>query len=394
MTPPLPRILLLDDDLSVHRAVEFRLRGFAHVSSCAAPGAALELAKTRAFDAALIDVNLGAAASGLAALAELKGADPDLAALIFTAHSDYETALEAFRVHAFDFLPKSLREDQQLRIKLNQAIDRTRFLRAQSRQAQDAASLQSALQRQAVRSELEITTGEIQRGLLAESLEACTALLGRMEVLNLRLDQRAAQLTELTDVALLGQETLAELQNYVEKLRDYFAAPDRVADSINGLLARAGNILRDELPVGTRVQVTPLMPDGPALTEGRALLRAIVLLGGMAVGVGMETTVKVSARAVVGPRQELAALRSAPGARVLQSTEYRPEGESALAIEIAGPGRNLDAAGIAALLMPGAETTGAAAVWSVLAMLARLPAALISAPNGTGGVRFTILFCR
>jgi ActR/RegA family two-component response regulator len=390
----LPRILLLDDDLSVHRAVEFRLRGFAEVSSCTLPGAALELAKTRVFDAALIDVNLGESASGLAALAGLKGVDPDLAALIFTAHSDYETALEAFRVHAFDFLPKSLREDQQLRLKLNQAIDRTRFLRAQSRQAGDAASFQSALHREAVRSELEITTGEIQRGLLAESLEACTALLGRMEVMNLRLDQKAARLPELTEVALLGQETLAELQNYVEKLRDYFAAPDRVAESINGLLARAGNILRDELPVGTRVQVAALSPDLPALAEGRALLRAILLLGAMAAGAAAETTVRIAARAVANPRAELASLRSAPGAQLLQTTDYRPEGECALAIEVSGPGRNLDAAGIAALLMPGAGSTGAAAVWSVLAMLARLPAALVSAPNGTGGVRFTILFCR
>jgi len=390
----LPRILLLDDDLSVHRAVEFRLRGFAEVSSCALPGAALELAKTRVFDAALIDVNLGESASGLAALTELKGVDPDLAALIFTAHSDYETAMEAFRVHAFDFLPKSLREDQQLRLKLNQAIGRTRFLRAQSRQASDAVSYQSALQREAVRSELEITTGEIQRGLLAESLEACTALLGRMEVMNLRLDQKVARLPELGEVARLGQETLAELQDYVGKLRDYFAAPDRVAESMNGLLARAGSILRDELPVGTRVQVAALSPDLPALAEGRALLRAILLLGGMAAGGGGDTTVQVAARAVVCPRGELAALRSVSGAQLLQSTAYRPEGEGALAIEISGPGRNLDAAGIAALLMPGAGSTAAAAVWSVLAMLARLPAALVSAPNGTGGVRFTILFCR
>jgi DNA-binding NarL/FixJ family response regulator len=390
----LPRILLLDDDLSVHRAVEFRLRGFAQVSSCTLPGTALELAKTRAFDAALIDVNLGASVSGLAALAELKGVDPDLAALIFTAHSDYETALEAFRVHAFDFLPKSLREDQLLRLKLNQAIDRTRFLRAQSRQAGDAASFQSALRREAVRSELEITSGEIQRGLLAESLEACTALLGRMEVMNLRLDQQAAQLPHLTGIALLGQETLAELQNYAEKLRDYFSAPDRVAESINGLLARAGSILRDELPVGTRLQVAGLSPDLPALAEGRALLRAILLLGRMAAEAGAETPVRVTARAVARPRAELASLRSAPGAQLLQTTDYRLEGESAVAIEISGPGRNLDAAGIAALLMPGSGSTGAAAVWSVLAMLARLPAALVSAPNGTGGVRFTILFCR
>ena len=123
-------------------------------------------------------------------------------------------------------------------------------------------------------------------------------------------------------------------------------------------------------------------------------LRAILLLGGMAAGGGGDTTVQVAARAVVCPRGELAALRSVSGAQLLQSTEYRPEGEGALAIEISGPGRNLDAAGIAALLMPGAGSTAAAAVWSVLAMLARLPAALVSAPNGAGGVRFTILFCR
>ena len=391
---PLPRILLLDDDVSVHRAVEFRLRGFAELSSFAEAGGALESARTRVFDAALIDVNLGDTASGLSALAQLKGIDPDLAALIFTAHSDYETALESFRVHAFDFLPKSLREDQQLHLKLNQAIARTRYLRSLSRQASDALSLRTALQRATVRSELEITSGDIQRGLLLESLGDCTALLGRMEVMNLHLEQRAARLPELGDLAHLGQQSLAELQDYVEKLRDYFAAPDRVAETINGLLARAGRILREELPVGSRVQVEALQPDEPALAEGRALLRAITLLGRMAIGPARDATIKVRSRSVIFPRGEMTMLRSQPGAQVLQTAEYRPGGQPGLAIEISGPGRNLDAAGIAALMLPAAGPQGAAAAWSVLAMLALLPAALISAPNGSGGVRFTILICR
>jgi ActR/RegA family two-component response regulator len=390
----LPQILLLDDDVSVHRAVEFRLRGFAQLSSCADADAALELARTRVFDAALIDVNLGEGVSGISVLALLKGIDPDLAALIFTAHSDYATALEAFRVHAFDFLPKSLREDGQLRVKLDQAVARTRFLRAQSRQANDALSLRSALQRETVRSELEISSGDIQRGLLAESLRDCTALLGRVEVMNLHLEQRAARSAELHDLARAGQETLTELQAYVEKLRDFFAAPDRVAESINGVIGRAGNILRDELPVTCAVRVAPLEPDEATVAEGRALLRAIVLLGQMAAGRAEDAVVAVKARPVLSPQGELLALREAPGARVLQIAEYRPEGARGLAIDIAGPGRNLDAAGITALMMPGAGGAGAAAAWSVLAMLARIPAALVSAPNGSGGVRFTILFGR
>jgi CheY-like chemotaxis protein len=63
--PDLPHILLVDDDSVVHKAVEFCLRGTAYVTTCLGAEQALLQIKRRQFDAALVDVALGEAISGM-----------------------------------------------------------------------------------------------------------------------------------------------------------------------------------------------------------------------------------------------------------------------------------------------------------------------------------------
>ena len=201
----LPRVLLIDDDAAIRTAVEFRLRGRVELTACDSADGALEKIRSNQFDVALVDVNLGPGRSGTELISDLRDADPDLAAIIFTAHANYETALDSLGAHSFDFIPKSLRDDRVFCTKINQGVVRTREQRDRSRHAADSARLRSALADAVVNNELEVSSSDIQRGLLSESLYSFSALLGQVELMDLYVRKRGGNLPELQDVVKLSE---------------------------------------------------------------------------------------------------------------------------------------------------------------------------------------------
>jgi FixJ family two-component response regulator len=376
----LPHVLLVDEDIAIYKAVEFRLRGNARLISCHSGTEALARVRLDQFDVALVDMFLGEGLSGSQLVSRLREADPDLAAIIFTAHSDYETAVESLGAHSFDFIPKSLNDDRIFRTKIDQAVVRTREQRTRSQGAVDALRLRAALSDAVVNNELEVTNGDIQRGLLSESLNSFSALLGRVELMNLHLEKRCAHTRDLDDVVKLSQETVAELQDYVEKLRDYFAEPERATNSVNEVLRHAVGVVQDEAAgLGhTGIQRGELHPDLAFTGDGRALLRAVVILLRMVVKAAPdEASFAVTPSLLFNPRAELNELRARHQVRILHTPNFRKDDKAAVEIEISGPGGDLTADQIASLFTLADHTRSDASPWSAVAMVAKLEGALV-----------------
>ena len=376
----LPHVLLIDDDPALHKAVEFRLRGAAEVTACLGAEEALQQIKRRQFDAALVDVALGQGMSGTQLVVSIQDADPDLASIIFTAHANFDTAFEALHAHSFDFIPKALTDDPQFGEKIQQAVIRTREQRARSIGVQDASRLRVALASAVVTNELEVTNGDIQRGLLAESLDSFSSILGRVEMMDLMLKRRprAGAPAELQG---LSSETVAELQDYVGKLRDYFAEPERVANSVNEVLAKAVGVVTEDAaaPSGHRIERAELRPDVDFTGDGRALLRAVVILLRLVVKSAPRKAV-VSVRPVIvpNPRAMLAGLRRSFYARILSTANFRADEGRAVAIEITWPGGGLGPGEVEKLFTTmDFPRAGGASPWSALAMVERLNGALV-----------------
>lgn len=118
-----PRILVVDDDRELLETLKDWLAflGF-EVVGVADPLKALELAKRQRFDVALTDLHMPGM-SGLDLLASLKSLDPGLKVIVLTGHATLENALAALRQEqAFDFLPKPLRDPEQLERVLKKAL--------------------------------------------------------------------------------------------------------------------------------------------------------------------------------------------------------------------------------------------------------------------------------
>jgi two-component system, NtrC family, response regulator AlgB len=121
-------ILLIDDDPSLRRSIRLTFEAMNHqVKEASDSARAEELLSHGLFDIAFLDIRLGRE-KGLDLLPLLLRLAPGLPVIIITAYATIETAVEAMRRGAFDYLPKPFTPDQ-----IRVVIDRvTRFRRLQS----------------------------------------------------------------------------------------------------------------------------------------------------------------------------------------------------------------------------------------------------------------------
>jgi NtrC-family two-component system response regulator AlgB len=144
------RVLIIDDEESISKTTGVLLGGMGHEALCAENGAAAlkELDKAP-FEVAFLDLKLGAE-SGLALLPELLKNNPQMDVVVCTAYASIETAVEAMRLGATDYLPKPFTPEQVRQV--------LRKLAKTRRLADRVADLESRLSTDSPTADL--TTGE------------------------------------------------------------------------------------------------------------------------------------------------------------------------------------------------------------------------------------------
>jgi DNA-binding NtrC family response regulator len=104
-------ILVVDDDDDILTAARLLLRRrFAEVVTCLRPERIPDLMERHTFDAVLLDMNFGPGESsgkqGLQWLERILAIDPDVVVIMITAHGSVDTAVEAMKRGATDFVTK------------------------------------------------------------------------------------------------------------------------------------------------------------------------------------------------------------------------------------------------------------------------------------------------
>jgi DNA-binding response OmpR family regulator len=100
------KILVVDDEASLRLTMTEMLSRDGHQVTTAASGQiALALIKTQSFDLALVDLHLGDMV-GTELLAAIRQQSPDMVVIMLTAYASLETAVEALRQGAHDYLFK------------------------------------------------------------------------------------------------------------------------------------------------------------------------------------------------------------------------------------------------------------------------------------------------
>jgi two-component system, NtrC family, response regulator AlgB len=163
-------ILIVDDEPNIRKTLSMALTADGHrVVAVSNFQDALAEASRRFFDLALVDLRLGTA-SGLELIPALRTSCPWMKLVVITAYASIDTAVEAMRRGAFDYLPKPFTPDQ-LSL-LIRKIDEVRTLEAR------VAALQEALNEAAPEADLTSLSAAMQKTLaMAQRVAASDATL-------------------------------------------------------------------------------------------------------------------------------------------------------------------------------------------------------------------------
>src|SRR5271166_1999007 len=134
------RILVAEDEDLMRSIIVQLLRGEGYeVLEAQAPEIALQIFEKEKIDLAILDLNLGHGVSGLDLLAKMRSIDQEMMGVILTAYASVESAVEALRQGAYDYLTKPFANDHLksvVRRALNEKalFHENRFLRRELRE--------------------------------------------------------------------------------------------------------------------------------------------------------------------------------------------------------------------------------------------------------------------
>ena len=109
-------ILVIDDDAFMRDACHQTLSKNGNRTSLAKSGRqGLAMLEESSFDLVLLDLNLPRE-DGLFILAEIKDIDPDAIVVMISGHGSIETAVQAIKLGAFDFIAKPFTPEELLEL--------------------------------------------------------------------------------------------------------------------------------------------------------------------------------------------------------------------------------------------------------------------------------------
>jgi DNA-binding NtrC family response regulator len=126
--PPTLHLLLVDDDDQLRQTLARRFQRLGmQVSDADTAEVALSRAAQCRYDVALLDLHLPGK-DGIDLLLQLKQLQPDLEALLFTAHGSIETAIQAMKAGAYDYLTKPFHLPE-LEVYIQKAFEKVQLAR-------------------------------------------------------------------------------------------------------------------------------------------------------------------------------------------------------------------------------------------------------------------------
>ena len=135
------RILVADDEPGLRAFAAEALQDDGHVVVQAADGveAAQRLGR-ETFDLLITDLKMPRL-DGLALLRQARLEQPEMEVIMLTAYGSVDTAVEAMKLGAFDYLEKPISGPAQLRLLVSRALERRQLLAARDRAVRDAPAL-------------------------------------------------------------------------------------------------------------------------------------------------------------------------------------------------------------------------------------------------------------
>jgi two-component system response regulator FlrC len=135
------RILVADDEEGLRTFVAEALQDDGHTVAQAVDGAeAARLLDAESFELLITDLRMPRL-DGMALLRRVRAEQPELEVIVITAHGSVDSAVEAMKLGAFDYLEKPVGGPHELRLLASRALEHRALVAARDRAAREAPGL-------------------------------------------------------------------------------------------------------------------------------------------------------------------------------------------------------------------------------------------------------------
>jgi len=192
-----PRVLVVDDELNIRQAISIILQSEFHVTALESGEKAHEkFQQGMDFDVVSLDLQMPGM-SGIETLRAIKACQPLTEILIVTAHSDFESAREALKYGAYEYIDKPFNKDVY-RAAIRKGVQR----RHKSVESEKAIEKLAFVKAQLVQSEKFAALGQLIAGVVHELNNPMGAIIG------------------LSELLLLKEWSPEETRDYIEKIHE------------------------------------------------------------------------------------------------------------------------------------------------------------------------------
>lgn len=173
-----PRVLVVDDDAALRRAMEIILQSEFDVTTLESGNRALDhLRQNNDFDVISLDLNMPGM-SGIETLQAIKQHSPTTEVLLVTAFQDLESAKQALKLGAYDYIEKPINKDTY-RQSIRKGVQR----RQQALESEQAIERLDIVKAQLVHSEKLSAIGQLLAGVVHEINNPLSGIAGYSELL-------------------------------------------------------------------------------------------------------------------------------------------------------------------------------------------------------------------
>ncbi|MBU6401092.1 MAG: response regulator [Verrucomicrobia bacterium] len=208
-------LLIVDDEEGPRQSLKIVFMDEYNILLAEDGAQAVELARQHAIDAAVLDIRMGGM-SGIELLERLKAIDPAVEVIMLTAYETIETARQALRLGACDYLNKPF-DLSTIRAAVATAMERRSLSEEIRANNQRLLELQAEIRGQKLQEQLARTRGEIYASIVHDINGPLTVISGFIEIINQHLAN--AKRIEGEDLAIV-RDRLARITRQVNNCID------------------------------------------------------------------------------------------------------------------------------------------------------------------------------
>ena len=268
------RILIVDDEIGPREALRMVLKDEFLISVATNGKEALDQLCSYPVDLILMDMKMPLM-DGMQALRLLKEAYPQIPVLMITAYGTIDTAVEAMKIGAVDFITKpfdSFVIQDKIRAVLSekpQAIESVKIQRQIQEASEKLIEHQSQLQKHIVQLSKLSTIGMLTQGLMHNLSSPLLVILGRAEMMKEKLIDLKSQLASLSSSGEMGKNLdassiLREHDQNIQDCETIIKNVMRLNDIINNVLRKSR---QDQIETPQMVNLSELVRENLDLLD-------------------------------------------------------------------------------------------------------------------------------